>query len=359
MSRNQETPKWKIFERLVAAIHIAEQEGAVVKWNDKINGRQFDVTVRFKRGLYDYLTVIECKDYSKPVPIKEVEAFVTKSKRVKANKAVMFSTSSFQSGSLEVAKDENVSLFSLKNPPLKSEQDLANEFLPYICLYYFFRFRIAGTNKFLATPEEPEVLRLMMRNTKIVGKGINSVPEKLIEPFRPEAKKTAKDIHQTIEIEFPSGNEIIHLKNLLKYSVSSFLFDFVLIPINNLKTTKGLGIDPYLSGDVYELIDEVSNNKQTIDASNYNFGFDTVLKAGKYYKNPILNFSYYCQLVKENEAEMWLIESYQNGGLFQAVGTLHLINTAQFVEITDEDEIIRLEKMYKELKQKHDENGQN
>jgi len=48
---------------------------AQVKWNDSINGRQFDVTLRFRKGLYDYLTVIECKDYSSSVPVGEVEAF--------------------------------------------------------------------------------------------------------------------------------------------------------------------------------------------------------------------------------------------------------------------------------------------
>ncbi len=57
MENTEKTPKWKKFERLVAAIHSAEQKGASVKWNDAINGRQFDVTIRFKEGFYDYLTV--------------------------------------------------------------------------------------------------------------------------------------------------------------------------------------------------------------------------------------------------------------------------------------------------------------
>ena len=60
--------KWKMFERVVAAIHLAEQKGATVRWNETIKGRQFDVTVRFKNGLYEYLTVVECKDYATPAP---------------------------------------------------------------------------------------------------------------------------------------------------------------------------------------------------------------------------------------------------------------------------------------------------
>lgn len=54
--------RWRRFERVVAAIHHLETEGAQVAWDDFINGRQFDVTIRFEHGLYKYLSVIECKD---------------------------------------------------------------------------------------------------------------------------------------------------------------------------------------------------------------------------------------------------------------------------------------------------------
>ncbi len=41
---------WKQFERLVAAIHHSESQGGEVKWNDVIDGRRFDVTVRLNTG---------------------------------------------------------------------------------------------------------------------------------------------------------------------------------------------------------------------------------------------------------------------------------------------------------------------
>ena len=78
--------KWKMFERIVAAIHVAEQRGATVQWGETIKGRQFDVTVRFKHGLYEYLTVVECKDYGRPVPAEKVDALVTKSRDAAATK---------------------------------------------------------------------------------------------------------------------------------------------------------------------------------------------------------------------------------------------------------------------------------
>ena len=61
--------KWKNFERLVTAIHKAADAGAEVRWNETIAGRQFDVTIRFRKGLYEYLTVVECKNRAKPVSV--------------------------------------------------------------------------------------------------------------------------------------------------------------------------------------------------------------------------------------------------------------------------------------------------
>jgi hypothetical protein len=73
-------PKWKRFEKIVAGIHMLIAKGAEVKFNDHIigkkteNRRQVDVSIRFKHTYYNYLAIVECKDYAGRVPIKEVEA---------------------------------------------------------------------------------------------------------------------------------------------------------------------------------------------------------------------------------------------------------------------------------------------
>ena len=74
---------------LVAALHYAANGGGRVTWNEAIGRRQFDVTIRFRHGMHDYLTVIECKDQKTPVSDSDVEAFVTKARGVQANKAVV------------------------------------------------------------------------------------------------------------------------------------------------------------------------------------------------------------------------------------------------------------------------------
>ena len=101
-------------ERLVAAMHVAKTPDVAVRWNDAINGRQFDVTLRFRKGVHDYLTVIECKDFADAVPVEKVEAFVTKADDAGADKAVMVSSAGFQSGALAAARRHNVRLFTIE-----------------------------------------------------------------------------------------------------------------------------------------------------------------------------------------------------------------------------------------------------
>src|SRR5258705_11463868 len=105
--------KWKKFERVVAAIHVAENVGATVVWNDHINGRQFDVTIRFKFQFYEYLVLIECKNQKFPVKAEDIDAFVTKSRDAGANKAIVVSGSGFQSGAKTIADKHNIELFTL------------------------------------------------------------------------------------------------------------------------------------------------------------------------------------------------------------------------------------------------------
>jgi hypothetical protein len=101
---------WKHFERLVAAVHAVASKGAQVRWDDRINGRQFDVTIRFKQGLYYYLTVVECKNYAKPVAAEKVESLVTKSRDAGAHLTVLASSSGFQEGARQVAAKHNITL---------------------------------------------------------------------------------------------------------------------------------------------------------------------------------------------------------------------------------------------------------
>lgn len=112
-------PKWKRFEKLVAGIHMLIAKGAEVKFDDHIvgrktgNRRQVDVSIRFKQTYYDYLVIVECKDYAGRVPIKEVEAFSKKLEDLGANKGIMVSREGFQDGANKTAAADGIELFTL------------------------------------------------------------------------------------------------------------------------------------------------------------------------------------------------------------------------------------------------------
>lgn len=100
-------------ERVVAGIQAATTKGADVLWNDKINGRQFDVSVRFTSGTLSYLVLIEVKNRIRKASAQDVEAFVTKTRDHGANKSVFVTAAGFQSGAIEVAERHGVDLFTV------------------------------------------------------------------------------------------------------------------------------------------------------------------------------------------------------------------------------------------------------
>jgi hypothetical protein len=220
--------KWKMFERIVAAIHVAEQKGATVQWDEKINGRQFDVTIRFKHGLYEYLTVVECKDYAKPVPAEKVDALVTKSRDAGADKAIMVSASGFQAGAIQVAKRHNIQLFSLKTLSNTPEDTITDTLMPVLWIYDF-RFQEEGKNSEIAFPEEPGVLRMFLRDQKIEGPGVDTNPEQILEDIRDEISKSATAATQRFLVKFPKGTVIVHPNLGNRTPIASFSILYQLI----------------------------------------------------------------------------------------------------------------------------------
>ncbi|HEX8853934.1 MAG TPA: restriction endonuclease, partial [Pyrinomonadaceae bacterium] len=83
--------KWKKFEDLAAHIQRRLSPEAVVRQNEYILGkrskrkRQIDITVRKEVRPYELLIVIDCKDYKRPVDVKDVESFIGLTKDVGAN----------------------------------------------------------------------------------------------------------------------------------------------------------------------------------------------------------------------------------------------------------------------------------
>jgi hypothetical protein len=110
-------------ERVVAGIHAVSSGEAQVKWNENINGRQFDVVVRFQLGTLAYLVLVEVKNRTRRASAQDVEAFVTKARDQQASKTVFVTVAGFQEGALTVARRHGVDLFTVafdKDAPMLS-----------------------------------------------------------------------------------------------------------------------------------------------------------------------------------------------------------------------------------------------
>lgn len=94
-------PKWKRFEDIAARIQRDLSPGASVTQNDRIMGRnsgvlrEIDIAIRKTVGQYNLLIVIDCKDYKRPVDVKDVEEFMGLAEDVAANKAAMIGAMGF------------------------------------------------------------------------------------------------------------------------------------------------------------------------------------------------------------------------------------------------------------------------
>jgi len=108
--------KWKEFEALVAKIQAELAPHAVVKHDDKIEGRsgklrQVDVSVRAKVGQFDFLMALECKDHASPVDVGEVDAFIGLLQDIAAHRGALVSAVGFTALAKARAKQAGIDLY--------------------------------------------------------------------------------------------------------------------------------------------------------------------------------------------------------------------------------------------------------
>lgn len=111
----------KNFENLVAKIEKAFAGLAEVKQNDYLldittgKKRQVDITIRSKVAEYPILIIVECRDHKRPVGSGYIEEICKKRDCVKADKAVIVSSSGFSKPAIEKAKNFGITLLNLEN----------------------------------------------------------------------------------------------------------------------------------------------------------------------------------------------------------------------------------------------------
>ena len=111
-------PEWREFERLAGEIQKQLAPQAKVSTNVKLVGktnidRQVDILVEQLVGQYEMRVVIDCKDYKRPLDIKDVEGFIGMVGDLGANKGAMIAAQGFSSAARQRAKDAGIDLYRL------------------------------------------------------------------------------------------------------------------------------------------------------------------------------------------------------------------------------------------------------
>lgn len=342
-------------ERVVAGIHATTSTGAEVSWNEFINGRQFDVVVRFNVGTLKYLVLVEVKNRTRKATASDLEAFVLKARDQLANKAVFVTAAGFQEGAITVAKRHGTDLFTVtfdqlevqlpmnasyvcvqKNPSSQSrraELGIGEETLG-ACIESITLQYANGDRRNL--PVEQSQMTYCVKQTSLAdGRSLADIVR--AEPifdieldqriFRsvkldPPQRMNAKD-----EYFFPSG------------IVSQI--EWEIVGTMGRPITGNVRIDPNLFMAPVIYTNVLTGQTQRFSLDQLPLG-DKRLVVGKFYFiNHPLNY-FHCAGIDGDLVTWDLIESFQNGGLVRATYTQKMEWARTYIPVKDKAIIKRL-----------------
>jgi len=335
-----ESKPWRKFERVVAAVHKFRDQGAEVKWDEKIAGRQVDVSVRFERGGYRYLLLIECKNYKDAVPVKEVEAFVTKSRRLGANKAIIVAANGFQKGAEDEARYHGIELYTLKETRGTWPTEFITTKEPGVQVYGIVLWP-ADRPAPLILPNRLDVLGELRFDVEGWPPGMA-----LGEIARHNRKMKLEDLAEgrSFSLAFSQGCRV-RARSLVKFAGTDSLAirgihytaRRVLIPVRASVRPPDVPLRSY----VYE---NVLTGAREVFGMDLPIGLDNTFKPGTFYCN-ILDISYKCEKVDGDTAQVFVFID-QHGRQFGARVRMKTKDSPMYVEITAEDDIASLEAEY-------------
>jgi len=345
----RKTDKWKRFERLIAALHAAEIKGAAITWNEKIHGRQFDVTVRFNDGLYDHLTVVECKDLATAVEVGEVDAFTTKSRDARADKAIIVSASGFQSGCMGVAERHGIGLFTLKEVDTIPAETLGSAFTPTFVRNIYDVALVLEGQTIIVLPQDRNRLPYLLRHSTIESGGATRSLEQVVAAAFGDPRVVSDREERELEIPFAHGSIATRPDERIAVRVAALRAKHRMRPAYAIKD----GLDPYVYmrlNAAFEYTNALSGVTKRLAAPSFEIGFDTVMTPGKFYENR-MGFYYYCDKIESGLIWLYLVESHQHGELLQTGEFgIEMEHARHYVEVTEDDEIARLSTMLARLK---------
>lgn len=296
-----------VLKRLLQGIQTAEKQDGVLQWRQESQPDYTDLIALSRFGPFERKVFVRCYVSDEELSASDLQAFDRASKNEQSHMALVVGNGL---AAMQEAALKGVALLTLEALANISEDSLPDFFKPAM-LVYGFRFKAIGQQIELALPEEPPLLAHLMRSLRVVGPDIDTTPEKIVEQWESEFAQLATSTPNTFSVQLPADSSMIHPNDpdsLNGTPVNAFSWNYQLIPLSEFLTKEGLGVDPYLLGRTLE--DELVKRNPKADPARMNTGFDTRLQFGRYYYNPNLQFSYYCESARKGFAKLVLVESY-------------------------------------------------
>jgi hypothetical protein len=201
--------RWTKFGKVADAISRVGLAGASVKWNSRLNDERFDAVLSSSYEGQEFLIVVDCVDHGVAVPAPVVKAFGQKVDRSVSRMGVLVSSSEYEPDAFKLSAEHSVALMSWNTVNSISEEKLAATFKP-ARLVYNFRFVPEHNAPHLAIPEEPPLLRYLMREIRIIGPRIDTCPEDLVNRHYEEAMQDAVCRPKDYVVPLPPDTKLIH-----------------------------------------------------------------------------------------------------------------------------------------------------
>jgi Restriction endonuclease len=344
-------------ERIVAGIHTVTTAGAEVRWNEVINGRQFDVVVRFKLGSLSYLVLIEVRNRTRKAAASDMDAFVTKARDQNANKAVFVTAAGFQDGAITVAKRHGVGLFTVTFD--EAGMHLSSQAA-------FIALRKKGAPKDIPPAVrlgEPTLIANIQNATLVYADGKRfDVPDEQSQMNYYMNRTTLQDGRALLEVIRPESLGRVTLGESRRHEIrldpaqrieppDDYFFPSGMLASLECIVTGRQGrpirgntlVDPntFMLPVIYTNVITGEASRFTID--QLPLGAVRV-SAGGFYFIPHPLMYYYCAAIQGDTVHWHLIESFQNGEKITATLTQDIKYSPHYIPVSDRKILNRLQR---------------
>lgn len=343
-------------ERIVAGIHAMSSGDAEVTWNESINGRQFDVVVRFQLGTLAYLVLVEVKNRTRRASAQDIEAFVTKARDQQASKAVFVTVAGFQGGAVGVAKRHGVDLFTVrfdKDVPTLSttatyltvhNPDYASDPVPELSVgeptlvdvIEDAELEYSDGRRF-AVPSEASQMNYYAAKTvlgdgRTLGDVMQTAPQRWLAEGRSRTETIELPVGLTIsppdEYHFPAG--------------TLALLRLTLVARMSRPLTGNIGIEPTSFRSPVNYTNVLTGEKTTYRLDQLPLNTSPLVQGGFYMQLHPLRY-FHCAEIARGSVTWRMIESFQHHQLIRATYKQEEKYGAFYVPVSDRATLKRLQ----------------